>query len=102
MSQNVISKSRQGGRRKLPLVFTEQGIAMLSSVLRSRRAAQVNVAIMRTFVKLRELLVTHRDLVLKAEEHDQKITALIETVQRLLTLPPVPPKKRIGFVAPHA
>jgi hypothetical protein len=98
ISQIVTSSSiAHGGRRKLPMVFTEQGVAMLSSVLRGERAAQVNVAIMRTFVKLRELLVTHRDLARKVEEHDQKITVLFDTLQELLTLPAEPKKKSIGF-----
>jgi hypothetical protein len=61
-SQSVISNRGRGGRRYLPLAFTEQGVAMLSSVLRSPRAVQVNIAIMRAFVKLREILATHRDL----------------------------------------
>jgi len=99
MSQSVISKGGRGGRRKLPLVFTEQGVAMLSSVLRSEHAVQINVAIMRTFVKLRALLSTNRDLARKVEEHDHKITILFKTVQELLSLPPEPKKNPIGFVA---
>lgn len=98
ISQTVTSNSGRGGRRKMPLVFTEQGVAMLSSVLRSKRAAQVNVAIMRTFVKLRQLLLTNRDLARKVQEHDQKITLLFESVQKLLTLPPAAKRNPIGFV----
>jgi len=67
MSQIVISNEGRDGRRKLPLVFTEQGVAMLSSVLRSKRAAQVNVAIMPTFVRLREILATHQDVARKVK-----------------------------------
>ena len=65
---------------------------MLSSVLRSDRAAEVNVAIMRTFVRLREILATHRDLARKVEEHDRQIAVLFSTVQKLLA-PPNPSKK---------
>jgi len=90
-------KPGSGGRRIPPHVFTEHGVAMLSSVLNSDRAADVNVAIMRTFVKLREMLATNRDLARKVQEHDQKITLLIEAVQGLLTIPPQK-KNPIGFV----
>jgi hypothetical protein len=74
MSQNVISKSGRGGRTKSPWVFTEQGVAMLSSVLKSPTAARVNVEIMRTFVRLRRLMATPGDLV-------EQLTKLAETVQ---------------------
>ena len=67
-SQFAISKPGRGGRRHLPLAFTEQGVAMLSSVLRSERAVQVNIAIMRAFVRLREMLATHRDLAQRLEQ----------------------------------
>ena len=67
-SQSAISKPGRGGRRHLPLAFTEQGVAMLSSVLRSERAVQVNIAIMRAFVRLREMLATHRDLAQRLEQ----------------------------------
>lgn len=99
MSQIVISKSGRGGRRKLPLAFTEQGVAMLSSVLRSKRAAQVNVAIMRTFVKLREILATHRDLARRVEQHDQQIGVLFEALQKLLA-PPATKQNPIGYIHP--
>src|SRR6267142_2599435 len=62
-SQNVTSKSGRGGRRYLPYAFTEQGVAMLSSILGSKQAIQVNIAIMRTFVKIRALLSSHSDLI---------------------------------------
>ena len=97
ISQTVTSNSGRGGRRKLPLVFTEQGVAMLSSVLRSKRAAQVNVAIMRTFVRLRQLLATNRDLARKVREHDEKITVLFDALQKLLA-PPVAKKNPIGYI----
>ncbi|MBI3441647.1 MAG: ORF6N domain-containing protein [Proteobacteria bacterium] len=96
-------RSRQaihGGRRHHPHAFTEQGVAMLSSVLHSDRAADVNVAIMRTFVKLRKTLANNRDLARKVEQHDREIATLFETVQQLLT-PPDPPKKHhIGYIRP--
>jgi hypothetical protein len=95
--------SSWGGTRKLPYAFTEQGVAMLSSVLRSERAAQVNIAIMRVFVKLREIISTHkelaaklRELELKIETHDEQITAIFEVINQLLT-PPETPKRKIGF-----
>ena len=96
-SQIVMANRGRGGRRRPPMVFTEQGVAMLSSVLRGKHAAQINVAIMRTFVKLREMLQTNADLARKVEEHDQKITLLFDTVRDLLTLPPEPKKNQIGF-----
>src|SRR5437870_5079988 len=63
-----ISKPGRGGRRYVPYVFTEQGVAMLSSVLRSKRAVHVNIAIMRAFVRLRQILATHKELARKLEE----------------------------------
>ncbi len=90
--------SRQwGGRRSPPHAFTEQGVAMLSSVLRSSRAAEVNIAIIRTFVKLREILAAHKDLARKVEQHDQQIAILFDRLQKLLA-PPNPPKHPIGYV----
>jgi len=74
-SQNVISSSDHGGRRKLPYVFTEQGVAMLSSVLNSKRAIKANVQIMRTFVSIRNLASTYKELekrILKVEEKSDK------------------------------
>src|SRR2546425_3617589 len=85
-----------GGRRYLPYVFTEQGVAMLSSVLRSPRAIQVNVAIMRAFVRLRELLAGNKELARKLEELEQKYDAQFKVVFdaiRLLMAPPAEPKK---------
>jgi hypothetical protein len=102
ISQFVISK--RGGTRKLPHVFTEQGVAMLSSVLNSERAVQVNIAIMRAFVKLREILLTHKDLADKIEkleqkysEHSQQIREIFEIIKQMLNPPPEPPKPKIGF-----
>ncbi|PYL03146.1 MAG: DNA-binding protein [Verrucomicrobia bacterium] len=96
------SKGR-GGRRHLPYAFTEEGVAMLSSVLRSERAVRVNIAIMRAFVKLREILETNRDLARKFAElerrvgkHDKEISAIIEAIRQLMA-PPEKPKREIGF-----
>jgi hypothetical protein len=98
ISQIVISNGGRGGRRKLPYLFTEQGVAMLSSILRSKRAAQVNVAIMRTFVRIRQILASNRDLARKVQEHDRQIATLFDTVEQLLT-PPSPAKKHsIGYI----
>ncbi len=95
--------SSWGGRRKLPLVFTEQGVSMLSSVLHSERAIQVNIAIMRAFVQIREMLSTHKELAHKLEElerkvgiHDQTIVQLIEAIRELME-PPGEIRKQIGF-----
>jgi ORF6N domain len=87
-----------GGRRYPPHVFTEQGVAMLSSALHSDRAAEVNIAIIRTFVRLREILATHRDVARKVEEHDRQIAALFSAVQKLLASPDPPKKYPLGYV----
>jgi hypothetical protein len=87
----------RGGRRIPPFAFTEQGVAMLSSVLHSDRAADVNVAIMRAFVKLRQLLATNSELARKVQEHDQKIAVLFDAVQKLLALPATT-KNPIGYI----
>ena len=87
-----------GGRRYPPRVFTEQGVAMLSSALRSEQAVQVNIAIMRTFVRLRDMLATNEDLARKVARHDQDIGTLFAHVQRLLTPPDTHKKHPIGFV----
>jgi hypothetical protein len=95
-----IGTSRWGGTRKVPHAFTELGVAMLSSVLKSKRAVQVNIQIMRTFAALRELLTTHKDIARKLEEmekkYDQKFTIVFEAIRQLL-VPPDPPKQKIGF-----
>src|SRR5216117_1477242 len=100
-SQIVISS--WGGRRHLPYAFTEQGVAMLSSVLNSERAVKVNIAIVRTFVKLRETLETNRELARKFAElekrvgkHDEKIDAILEAIRQLM-VPPEKPQREIGF-----
>jgi phage regulator Rha-like protein len=101
-SQFVIS-SWGGMRRANPYAFTEQGVAMLSSVLRSKRAVQVNIEIMRAFVRLREMLSTHKELARKLKEleerlekHDEDIGLIFEAIHQLMSPPDKPPKK-IGF-----
>ncbi len=104
-SQIAILKTGKGRHRKyLPYVFTEQGVAMLSSVLKSKRAVHVNIQIMRAFVKLREILSTHKELAQKLKElelemdsHDEQIQAIFEVINQLLT-PPEKPKRKIGFI----
>lgn len=94
----IPSKRSLGGY--LPYAFTEQGVAMLSSVLNSKRAIYVNIQIMRTFAKLRQILLTHADLKRKIEEmekkYDQQFKVVFEVINRLLK-PPSEPKKKIGF-----
>ncbi len=87
-----------------PYAFTEQGVAMLSSVLRSKKAVQVNIVIMRAFVKLREILSTHKELSHKLDElerkvkrHDVEIHSVFEAIRQLMEPPPEKPKPRIGF-----
>jgi len=109
-SQNVISSLGHGGRRIPPRVFTEHGVAMLSSVLRSPTAVSVNIAIMRTFVRLRRLLATPGELVQQltglaetVKLHDHQIKAITDVLQRMLERPPAAPRRRMGFhVAPGA
>ena len=102
-SQFVTSK-RRGGRRTLPYAFTEQGVAMLSSVLRSERAVQVNVEIMRAFVRLRRMLTAHKDLARRLDDlerkYDAKFRVVFDAIRRLMapTAPVGPkPKRVIGF-----
>lgn len=101
--QSARPNAGRGGRRTLPYVFTEQGVAMLSTVLNSKRAIAVNIAIMRTFVRLRQILATHRDLAdrLAAMEkkYDQRFRVVFDILKQLMA-PPEPPKRPIGFVGP--
>jgi len=117
-SQFVISNvalrltvSGRGGSRYLPYAFTEQGVAMLSGVLNSKRSIQVNIAIMRAFVRLREILLTHKDLAskiaalelkyknhdMRLSEYDKHITAIFEAIRQLMAPPPEKPRRIIGF-----
>ena len=100
-SQFVILESGRGQHKKyLPRVFTEQGVAMLSSVLRSRRAIQVNIQIIRTFTKLRQLMASHEELRRKIEElekkSDQRFKTIFELIKNLLD-EKVKPRAKIGF-----
>lgn len=118
-SQTVISNAEgRGGRRTAPYAFTEQGVAMLSSVLGSQRAIAVNIEIMRTFVRVRALAATHGDLAQRlaelenttealAQQHDTfsrntraQLKQVFDTLRELMT-PPEPPKRPIGFVTPE-
>ena len=98
-SQTVTSKSR-GGRRTAPYAFTEQGVSMLSSVLRSTRAVQVNIAVMRVFVRLRAVLESHVGLARKLDQlekkYDTKFTIVFEAIRELMA-PPPSVRRRIGF-----
>ena len=101
--QSGRSKGR-GGRRHRPYAFTEQGVAMLSSVLNSERAAQVNIAIMRTFVQLRRLMDSNADLARKIEslekKYDEKFATVFAAIKQLIA-PTEPAKKRIGWEPRH-
>jgi len=98
-SQSVTS-SNWGGRRYPPYAFTEQGVAMLSSVLRSQRAIQVNIEIMRAFIRLRQMLASNAELARKLDELEKKYDAqfkeVFEAIRQLMT-PPEPKRRPIGF-----
>ena len=108
ISQIAISKTGRGGRRKLPWAFTEHGIAMLTSVLRSPTAIEANIAIIRTFVRMRRLLATPGELVSQLQQlaetvqfHDRQLKAITDVLTKMMQPPPVPAKKgRIGFQSP--
>jgi ORF6N domain len=106
-SQFVISSGGHGGRRKRPLVFTEQGVAMLSGVLRSDRAITVNIEIMRAFVELRRVASSYtalqerldeleREMGQRLDQHDDQLNQIFEVLHQLIA-PPVPPKRQVGF-----
>ena len=99
-SQIVTSKGR-GGRRVSPYAFTEQGVAMLSSVLQSKRAVEANVQIMRTFVRLRRIIESHTELadrLLELEQrHEQKFQLVFDAIRELTKEKAIPKKRRIGF-----
>jgi hypothetical protein len=103
LSQNVIPSQRSlGGYR--PYAFTEQGVSMLSSVLTSKRAVHINIAIMRTFVRLREMLATHKDLARKLAEmekkYDRQFKVVFDAIRDLMTPAPSSSRRRIGFSPP--
>ncbi|HYM88868.1 MAG TPA: ORF6N domain-containing protein [Nitrospiraceae bacterium] len=99
-SQIAISSSTWGGRRHAPYAFTEQGVAMLSSVLRSKRAIEVNIAIMRTFVRLREMIASNKGLARRLNElekkYDGQFRVVFEAIRGLMA-EPAPKSRRIGF-----
>ena len=117
-SQTVTSNNTRGGRRTAPYAFTEQGVAMLSSVLNSPRAIGVNIEIMRTFVRVRELAATHSELAKRLSDLEEKtelvsmqhdtfsrntrnqLKQVFDALRELMT-PPSPPKRPIGFVTPQ-
>lgn len=101
--KSQIVTSSWGGLRKLPFVFTEQGIAMLSSVLNSEIAISVNIQIIRVFTRMRQILLTHKDILLQLEKIERKLTGHDEDIQLIfqylkqLLSPPQQPRRRIGF-----
>lgn len=111
MSQIVISKSEKMGLRKPPFAFTELGVSMLSSVLNSETAIDVNIQIIRIFHKMQELITTHKDILLKIKQMEKKllkqdsrlsksedeIRSIFKVLKHLLTKPPEAPRPRIGF-----
>jgi len=104
-SQIVTSKSPgRGGRRYAPYAFTEQGVAMLSSVLRSERAVHVNIEIMRAFVRLRKILAANADLARRLDElerrvgdHDEQLIHVVRAIRQLMEPPAASKRRRIGF-----
>jgi len=102
-TQFAISNSEKMGLRRPPFCFTEQGVAMLSSVLNSERAIRVNIQIIRVFTRMREMIMTHKDILLQLEKiekklsgHDEDIQLIFKYLKQLLN-PPQQPRKRIGF-----
>jgi hypothetical protein len=99
------SNTSRGGRRYLPYVFSEHRVGMLSSVLNSKRPVQMNIVIIRAFIKLREVLATHKDLArkidnleVKYQEHDHELKAVFDAISKLISTP-APTKRRVGFAA---
>ena len=107
LSSQSATSSGRGGRRHQPYVFTEHGVAMLSSVLRSKRAVAVNIEIIRAFALLRRVLATHVDLARKIDAleghlgtHNAQIAQIIDAIRQLMEPPPPKPKRQIGFAPP--
>ncbi|GJQ42572.1 MAG: DNA-binding protein [Ignavibacteriaceae bacterium] len=103
LKSQIVTTSWGGARRSQPYAFTEQGVAMLSSVLKSKKAIKVNIQIMRAFVKLREIISTHKELAqklkeleLKIDSHDTQIQAIFDVINQLI-IPPDPTKRKMGF-----
>ena len=101
--KSQIVTSSWGGVRKLPNAFTEQGVAMLSSVLKSETAIRVNIQIIRVFTRMREMIMTHKDILVQLEKMEKKLTghdedlALVFKYLKQLLNPPQPPRQKIGF-----
>ena len=102
--KSQIVTSSWGGRRNTPMAFTEQGVAMLSSVLNSPRAVQVNIEIVRAFIRLRQMLVSHDELVRRLDalesKYDAQFAAVFQAIRQLMA-PPETKRKRIGFTKPE-
>ena len=104
-SQTVMSNSAaKMGLRRPPYAFTEQGIAMLSTVLRSKRAIQVNIGIMRAFVAMREAMIAHKELARHLngmeKRYDAQFKIVFDAIRQLMEPPPVPPRRSIGYITP--
>ncbi|MBL0341864.1 MAG: hypothetical protein IPP71_13555 [Bacteroidetes bacterium] len=102
-SQIVTSNSIKCGLRKLPLAFTEKGVAMLSSVLNSEQAVEVNIRIIRLFSRMKEALMSHKDLLLKITQlehkvgkNDDAINRIFDVLKKLIQVPALP-RKKVGF-----
>jgi phage regulator Rha-like protein len=103
LKSQIVTSSWGGLRRALPYAFTEQGVAMLSSVIRSKRAVQMNIAVMRAFVRLRQMLISQQKFADKLKEmesriegHDEQIHSIFEALRELMQ-PPDPAPKKLGF-----
>src|SRR4030042_11312 len=100
LRSQIVTSSNWGGRRYPPYAFTEQGVAMLSSVLRSQRAIKVNIEIMRAFIRLRRILASHTELAQKLDalekKYDAQFKQVFDTIRKLMA-PPEPARRRIGF-----
>jgi len=101
-SQIVTGTQKHRDPRYPPRAFTQEGVAMLSSVLRGKRAVQVNIAIMRTFVRMREAMASHKELARRMDEieqnYDAKFRAIFDAIRTLMEPPPAPPKRPIGYI----
>src|SRR5436305_14660312 len=103
LRSQIVTSSSWGGRRTLPYAFTEQGVAMLSSVLRGHRAVRVNLEVMRAFVKLRRLLSEHQELARKIDaleqRYDEQFQVVFDAIRGLINAPPRQPKRHSGYPA---
>jgi hypothetical protein len=101
LRSQIVTSNRRGGRRYRPYAFTEQGVAMLSSILRSKRAVQVNIEIMRTFVRLRRMLASNEELARKLavleSKYDAQFKVVFDAIRELMNAP-TGKRRRIGFI----